>query len=217
EARAQQSIRALYATGLFRNVSLDRRGDTLVVDVTERPEIASFKIEGNKAIGGKDLKKTLKEQGLARGEVYKRSLLDALKQQLRQQYYANGYYSVKINTDVTKLGNNRVAIDIDITEGPVASIKDINIVGNHAFPDDELLNVLQLKKKKPFYTHLLTFWKSPDRYSREKLVGDLESLSSFYQDRGYIRFNITSVQVSLSSDRKDVFLTINVDEGAQYK
>ncbi|WP_109994410.1 outer membrane protein assembly factor BamA [Salinisphaera sp. LB1] len=217
EARAQQSTRALYDSGLFQNVALKRRGNTLIVDVSERPEIASFKIEGNKAIGGKKLKKALKKQGLAQGELYKRSLLDSLQQELRRQYYANGYYSVKIHTHVKHLGNNRVAIDIKVKEGPIASIKDINIIGNHQFSDAQLKSVFKLKSHKPFYTHPLTFWKHPDRYSREKLVGDLESLNSYYQDRGYIRFNVTSVQVSLSPDKKHVFITINVDEGSQYK
>lgn len=217
EARAQQSIRALYDSGLFENVALDRRGSTLIVNVSERPEIASFKIEGNKAIGGDKLKEALKKQGLAQGELYKRSLVDSLQQELRRQYYANGYYSVKIDTNVKDLGNNRVAIDIKVKEGPIASIKDINIIGNHQFSDDQLKNVFKLKSHKAFYTHPLTFWKHPDRYSREKLVGDLESLNSFYQNRGYIRFNVSSVQVSLSPDKKNVFLTINVDEGSQYK
>lgn len=217
ESRAQQSIRALYDSGLFENVSLNRNGDTLIVNVNERPEIARFTLEGNKAIGGKKLKEALKEQGLAQGELYKRSLLDGLQQELRRQYYANGYYSVQIDTKVTDLDNNRVAIDIKVNEGPIASIKDINIIGNETFSDDELKNVFKLKSHTPFYTHPLSFWKKPDRYSREKLVGDLESLNSFYQNRGYIRFNVTSVQVSLSPDKRNVFLTVNVNEGAQYK
>lgn len=217
EARAQQSIRALYDSGLFENVSLNRKGATLIVNVNERPEIARFTLKGNKALGGKKLKKALKEQGLAQGELYKRSLLDSLQQELRRQYYANGYYSVKIDTKVTNLDNNRVAIDIKVHEGPVASIKDINIIGNHKFSDDDLKNIFKLKSHRPFYTHPLTFWKKPDRYSREKLVGDLESLNSFYKNRGYIRFNVSSVQVSLSPDKRNVFLTVNVNEGSQYK
>lgn len=217
EARAQQSIRALYDSGLFENVSLNRQGATLIVNVNERPEIARFTLKGNEAIGGKKLKKALKQQGLAQGELYKRSLLDSLQQELRRQYYANGYYSVKIDTQVTDLDNNRVAIDIKVQEGPVASIKDINIIGNHEFSDDRLKDIFKLKRHRPAYTHPLTFWKSPDRYSREKLVGDLESLNSFYQDRGYIRFNVSSVQVSLSPDKRNVFLTVNIDEGSQYE
>lgn len=217
ESRAQQSIRALYDSGLFENVSLDRSGSTLIVNVSERPQIATFKLEGNKALGGDKLKDALKEQGLAQGELYKRSLLDSLQQELRRQYYANGYYSVKIDTNVTDLKNNRVGIDIKVTEGPIASIKDINIIGNNKFSDDDLKSVFNLKAHRPFYTHPLTFWKKPDKYSREKLVGDLESLNSFYKDRGYIRFDVTSVQVSLSPDKRNVFLTVNVDEGPQYR
>jgi outer membrane protein insertion porin family len=215
-ARAQQSIRALYNTGLFQNVSLDRQDNTLIVNVTERPEIARFTLTGNKKIGGKKLKKALKAQGIARGQLFKRSLVDQLQQELRRQYYANGYYNVKVNTQVSHLKNNRVAIDIHIHEGPVSSIRAINIIGNHKFSDDQLLSVFKLKAKEPFYYHILTFWKHPDRYSRTKLVGDLESLNSFYQDRGYIKFSVTSVQVSLSPDKRSVFITINVHEGAQY-
>ncbi|WP_423820786.1 outer membrane protein assembly factor BamA [Salinisphaera sp. SPP-AMP-43] len=217
EIRAQQSIRALYDSGLFENVALDRQGDTLVVNVAERPEIASFKIEGNKAIGGDKLKDALKKQGLAQGELYKRSLVDSLQQELQRQYYANGYYSVKIDTNIKKLGNNRVAIDIKVHEGPVASIKDINIIGNREFSDEQLKSAFKLKSHQPFYAHPLSFWKHPDRYSREKLVGDLESLNSYYQNRGYLKFDVTSVQVSLSPDKRNVFITINVDEGSQYK
>jgi len=216
QARAQQAIRALYDTGLFENVSLERNNDVLVVDVVERPEIARFTIEGNEQIGGDQLKEALKQQGLARGELYKRSLVDQLQQELRRQYYANGFYSVEIDTDVSDLGNNRVAIDITVQEGRVASIKDINIIGNNDFSDEQIKDVFSLKASAPAYTHPLTFWRSRDRYSREKLLGDLESLNSFYQNRGYIRFNVSSIQVSLSPDQRDIFLTVNIDEGAQY-
>lgn len=216
QARAQQSIRALYETGLFRNVTLDRKGNTLIVDVKERPEIARFTLKGNKAIGGKKLKKALKEQGIAQGKLFKRSLIDQLQQELRRQYYSNGYYSVKVHTKVTQLGNNQVAVDIRVKEGPIASIKQINIIGNKKFSDAQLKSVFKLKAHEPFYDHPLTFWKHPDRYSREKLLGDLEALNTYYQNRGYIKFNVSSIQVSLSPDKRSVFLTINVDEGAQY-
>jgi len=216
EARAQQSIRALYDTGLFENVSLERQGNTLIVDITERPEIATFTITGNKKIGGDQLKDALKEQGLAQGELFKRSLVDQLDQELRRQYYANGYYSVAIDTKISELDNNRVGIDITVKEGEVASIKDINVIGNSDFTDEELKDVFELKSSAPRYTHPLTFWRSPDRYSREKLLGDLESLNSFYQNRGYIRFSVSSIQVSLSPDKRNIFLTVNVDEGARY-
>jgi len=219
--RAAHSIKALYKTGLFKNVSLGRSGNTLIVNVTERPEIASFKLHGNKALSSKKLKKALKKQGLAQGRLFKRSLLHQLRQQLHQHYYANGYYNVKINTHVKKLTNNRVAINVKIDEGPVAAIKRINFIGNHKFSDSRLRSVFKLEQKKSWFgrieSHPLTFWKSHDHYSRQKLLGDLENLNSFYKNRGYLLFNVSSVQVSIAPDKKDVYITVNVDEGHKYK
>ncbi|MEQ8798639.1 MAG: outer membrane protein assembly factor BamA [Salinisphaeraceae bacterium] len=216
QARSAQAIRALYDTGLFEDVSLGRDGNTLVVDVRERPEIASFTIEGNKQIGGDELKESLRQQGMAEGELYKRALLDQLRLELQRQYYSNGFYAVNVDTEVTELDGNRVEIAIKVEEGQVAKIADINIVGNEDFTDEELLDVISLESVKPFYAHPLTFWRSRANYSREKLLGDLETLNSFYQDQGYLRFNVTSIQVSLSPDKRDIFLTINVDEGDAY-
>lgn len=213
--RSQQAIRALYDTGLFEDVTLAREGNTLIVRVTERPEIATFTIEGNKQIGGEELKKSLAEQGLAEGELYKRALLDQLELELRRQYYANGFYGVQIDTEVTELEGNRVDIAITVDEGRVATIQDINIVGNEDFTDEELLEVFQLETSKPLYKDP-AFWRKNDRYSREKMLGDLESLNSFYQDRGYLRFNVTSIQVSLSPDKRDIYLTVNIEEGEPY-
>lgn len=213
---SERAIRSLYDTGLFEDVTLERAGNTLIVKVHERPEIASFSIEGNDAVGGDDLKKTLKKQGLAEGELYKRSLLDQLQLELRRQYYANGFYAVKIETEVTQLPQNRVDIQIKVSEGKTATIKDINIVGNKAFSDSELLKQFQLKTHKSAILHPVETFRKKDRYSREKLLGDLETLNSFYQDRGYLRFNVTSIQVSLSPDKRDIFLTVNVHEGEPY-
>ncbi|NNC23171.1 outer membrane protein assembly factor BamA [Salinisphaera sp. USBA-960] len=219
--RAARSIKSLYQTGLFGNVSLDRSGGRLIVDVEERPKIASFKLEGNKALSSDKLKKALKKQGLAQGRLFKRKLLDQLRQQLNQHYYANGYYSLKIDTKVKQLENNRVAIDVKVDEGPIAAIKKINFIGNNKFADDKLRSVFKLEQKKSWLgqlgAHPVTFWKSHDHYSRQKLLGDLESLTSFYKDRGYLRFNVSSVQVSIAPDKKDVYLTVNVDEGHKYK
>lgn len=215
--KAQRAIKALYETGLFENVSLSRQGDTLVVKVQERPVIARFSIQGNEAIGGDKLKQSLKEQGLAVGELFRRSLLDRLVHELQRVYYAQGYYSVEIDTDVTQLANNRVGIDIAVQEGPVATIQDINIIGNESFSDERLKEeVFTLEESQPFYADVLTFWSGNDRYSRQRLLGDLEALTSFYQNRGYIRFKVTSIQVELSPDKRDVYLTVNVDEGEQY-
>lgn len=217
EQRAQQAIHALYQTGLFENVALSREGNTLVVQVQERPTIARFSIQGNELLGGDDLKKMLKDRGLERGQLFRKAMLDQSVQEIRTQYYANGFYSVRIDPQITDLGNNRVAIDIDIQEGPVATIQDINIVGNDVFSDELLKEeVFSLQESKPFYTHMLTFWRSYDKYSRQRLLGDLEALNSFYQNRGYIRFNVSSVQVSLSPNKHDIYITVSVDEGQQY-
>src|SRR5699024_2373624 len=187
------------------------------VRVQERPQIERLSIEGSKKISSKQLMESMTEAGLARGDLFRESLLDRVLQDLRKEYYSNGYYSVEIDPAVTRLANNRVAIDIRVNEGPIARIRDINIVGNKHFSDEELKEeVMSLEASRPFYTHLQTFWRSYDRYSRQQLLGDLEALNSFYQNRGYIRFNIESVQVSLSPDRRDIFLTISVDEGEQY-
>lgn len=213
--RSQQAIRALYDTELFEDVSLAREGNTLIVRVTERPEIASFSIDGNKQIGGDELMESLAKEGLAEGELYKRALLDQLELELRRQYYANGYYGVQIDTEVTDLGGNRVDIAIKVKEGKVATIKDINIVGNESFSDEALLEIFELQASQPLYKNPI-FWKKHDRYSREKMLGDLETLNSFYQDRGYLRFNVTSIQVSLSPDKRNIYLTINAEEGEPY-
>ncbi|HEU0197354.1 MAG TPA: outer membrane protein assembly factor BamA [Nevskiaceae bacterium] len=212
DALAQQSIHALYASGLFENVTLLEQGDTLVVRVKERPQIAEFKIKGNKKIGGDQLKKSLKEIGLTKGELFKRDLLDQLTQELRQQYYANGYYDVLIDTKVEKLPNNRVSIHIQVGEGSPATIKEIHIVGNAVFAESTLLDQLKLKRKNGWNP-----FQSSDHYSRQTMVGDLEALSSYYMNRGYLKFTIPSVQVALTPNKKHVYITINVDEGKVYK
>ena len=190
---SRQAIRALYASGLFQDVQLLRDGNALVIRVEERPQIVKFEIEGNEKIGGDELKKSLADLGLANGETYKRALLDQVEQELRRQYYANGYYDVGIDNTVTDLANNRVDIKIKVTEGKVTKIKDINILGATAFPVKELKEQLQLKP-----TNWVPFQKS-DRYSKQSLGGDLETLQSYYQDRGYLKFNVASVQVALLS------------------
>ena len=212
EQSARQGIRSLYDTGLFQDVGFSRDGNVLVVRVAERPAIASFNIEGNKKLGGDEIKKGLAKAGLAEGELFRKDLLDQIEQELKRQYYANGYYAVRIETNVLKEGEGQVRIEIKVTEGPVAKIKKINLIGNQVFEDDELLDNFELQP-----TRTISLFQSSNRYSKEKLVGDLESLSSYYQDRGYLRFEVSSVQVALSPDKQDIFVTINVDEGAVYK
>jgi outer membrane protein insertion porin family len=208
---SREAIRGLYGSGLFQDVSLNRDGDALVIKVKERPEIASFTIKGNDKIGGDELNKSLKDLGLAQGELFKRELLDQVQQELRRQYYANGYYDVDIDTHVDTLPNNRVDIKIQVTEGPVSKIKEINVLGNKSFPKAVLLEQLKLQN-----TIWWKFFQKTDRYSKQQLGGDLEALSSYYQDRGYLQFNIISVQVELSPDKKDVYVTLNVEEGDKY-
>ncbi len=211
DASSQQALRALYQTGLFRNVVMLREGNVLIVQVEERPAITSFTIDGNDKVGGDELDKALADAGLSQGELFRQSLLDQVKQEMQRQYYANGFYGVSIETEVTELDNNRVSIAIKVVEGKPARIRSINVVGNSAFDDDTLLGAFELSP-----TVAWKFFQSSDKYSKQKLLGDLEGLSSFYMDRGYLRFDVPSVQVSLSPDKSDIFVTINVHEGQPY-
>ncbi|MDO6460743.1 outer membrane protein assembly factor BamA [Granulosicoccaceae sp. 1_MG-2023] len=206
-----RSIRALYETGLFSDVSLSRRDDhTLLVSVTERPSIADIRISGNKKLDDDQLEEALRGVGLAKGRAFNRSLLDSVEQELRRLYFSSGNYGMRIEKEVEELERNRVAVNLTITEGPVAKIRHINIVGNKAFSDEKLLGLFEsgIVNYNPF--------SSADEYSRVKLEGDLETLRSYYLDRGYLRFNIESQQVSLSDDKQTIYITINVDEGEQY-
>lgn len=209
---SRQAMRGLYSSGLFEDVRLERDGDTLVIFVKERPAIAKFEIEGNKKIGGDELMDSLKNLGLTEGELFKRELLDGVEQELQRQYYANGYYDVDIKTTVEPLANNRVNLKIDVTEGKVTTIRDINILGNTVYSREELFEVFKLDK-----TNRWEPFQKSDRYSKQQLNGDLESLNSYYQDRGYLKFDIASVQVQLSPTKEDIYITINVEEGDRYK
>ncbi|HEY0975216.1 MAG TPA: outer membrane protein assembly factor BamA [Solimonas sp.] len=207
---SRQSIRALYGSGLFQDVQLARDGTALVIIVEERPAISSFTLEGNDKIGGDDLKKSLRDLGLADGELFRRELVDQVEQELRRQYYSNGYYDVAIATTVTEEPNNRVRLGIKVTEGKVTKITDINVLGNRVFSDDELKQQFAQQA-----TNWMPFQRS-DRYSKQKLVGDLEALQSYYQDRGYLKFNVDSVQVALTPDKESIYITVNVTEGEVY-
>jgi outer membrane protein insertion porin family len=211
ERRSADAIKALFKTGLFEDVQLDRDGDVLVVSVKEREAISQITFTGNDNVKTEDLTKALKEVGFAEGEVYDRSKLDKVTQELRRQYFAQGKYGVKIDTKVTKLEGNRVAIAINVSEGKTALIKQINIVGNKVFSDDELLKHFKLSTPTT-----MSFFTKNDQYSKQKLAGDLESLRSFYLDHGYLNFNVDSTQVSITPDKSDVYVTINVSEGDQF-
>ncbi len=205
------AIKALFKTGFFKDISLEREGATLIVNVVERPSIAKIVFEGNKDLSKDDLTKALKKIGLEEGKVFDQQVLDKVEQELSRQYFSHGKYGLKITTEVSDLTRNRVGIQIKISEGRVAKIKQINIVGNTVFDDATLLKNLELST-----SNLLSFYTKNDQYSKQKLSGDLESLRSYYLDRGYINFNIESTQVAITPDKKDIYVTINVKEGAVY-
>lgn len=204
-------ISSLFDTGFFKDIRLERQGEVLVILVVERPAIAELNIEGNKSIKDEDLEKGLQDIGLAIGRTFNRSVLDKIGQELRRQYYNEGKYGVQLNTEVTPLERNRVAVDITIREGDTAKIRGINLVGNNTFSDEELM--------EGFGSAVggwLAFFTKEDQYSRQKLAGDLETLRSFYLDRGYINFTVESTQVTITPDKEDIYITINVDEGEIY-
>lgn len=206
-----RSARILFKTGNFQDIQLGRDGDVLVVLVSERPSISKIEIEGNKSIETENLMDGLSKAGLSEGSVFQRATLDRLKLELERQYVAQGRYGARVTPEVTPLPRNRVSIHITIKEGDVATISGINIVGNTMFSDELLQDEFELKK-----THMLSFFKGDDKYSREKLSGDLEKLVSYYQDRGYVNFRVESTQVSVTPDKAEVYIAINVTEGERH-
>ena len=210
--RIREAIRALYDTGFFRDVELRRDGGTLVVAVLERPTIESFELKGNKDIKTEDLSKSLRNVGLATGKTFDRSVLEDVRQFLTDQYFSRGKYAVKVDTQVEDLPDNRVRVKIDIKEGKRAKIRQINVVGNKSFDEDEVLEDFELKTP-----NWLSWYRQDDRYSRESLQGDLEKLRSFYMDRGYANFDIRSTQVAIAPEKDDIFITVNIDEGEVFK
>lgn len=211
EAETAGIVRDLFKTGFFKDVRLERQGDVLIVSVDERPAIAELTFSGNKSIREEALREGLKDAGLAEGRTFDQSVLDNIQQELERQFFNQGKYSVTVETVVTPLERNRVGIAIDIVEGDTARIKQINIVGNQAFEEEDLLDMF--KSKSGTWTAIFT---KEDQYSRPKLLGDLEVLRAFYMDRGFIKFQIDSTQVSITPDKKDIYITINVNEGDIY-
>ena len=211
ESVVAETTRALFRTGNFDDVQIGRDAGVLVITVVERPSISEINIEGNKAIETDALLDGLKKSGLAVGNVFQRATLEQMRIELQRQYVSQGRYDATIETEVAEQARNRVAVNIDISEGNVAAIKRINIVGNTIFEDDDLIELFKLKS-----SGWLSWITSDDKYSRETLKGDLETLSSHYLDRGYIRFNIDSSQVAITPDRTGVYITINVTEGQKY-
>jgi outer membrane protein insertion porin family len=211
EEKAQAALRALYATGFFKDVRLEVDRDVLVVYVEERPAIASIDFSGMKEFEPDAVRKVLREVGMAEGRIFDRALLDSTELEIKRQYLSRGLYAAEVQTTVTPLERNRVGINIAVTEGEVAKIRGINLVGNHAFTERALLGEFVLRT--PGW---LTWYTKHDRYSREKLSADLESLRSFYQNRGYLDFSIESTEISITPDRRDIYITVNVVEGEKY-
>ncbi|MEW8508796.1 MAG: outer membrane protein assembly factor BamA [Candidatus Thiodiazotropha sp.] len=203
-----QIIRTLYKTGFFKEIRLEQDGNILIVFVRERPAIAEINISGNKELDTEPLMAGLKDIGLAEGRVFKRALLEKVEQELNRQYFARGKYGIRIKSTVTPLERNRVGLGIEISEGLTARIKRINIIGNQAYEDDELLDEFELGVPSWY-----AIFSSRDKYSKQALSGDLETLRSFYLDRGYIDFKIESTQVSITPDKRDIYITVVVDEG----
>jgi outer membrane protein insertion porin family len=208
---AAQAIKALFATGFFKDVRLEIEGEVLVVVIEERPAIAAIDFSGMKSFKKEDLLKSLKEIGLAESRIFDRALLERAEQELKRQYLGQGHYAADVKTTVTPLERNRVGISFAIDEGEKARIKQINLVGANAFKESELLDLFVLRTP-----NWLTWYTKNDQYSKQKLSGDLETLRSFYLDRGYLEFGIDSTQVSISPDKQDIYISVSISEGEKY-
>lgn len=212
EEKAAAAVRALYATGFFTDVRLEAEGDVLVVAVEERPAIGVIELSGTKEFDRDTVLRGMRDVGVAESRIYDRAALERAEQELKRQYLARGLYGVQVTSTVTPLERNRVAIAIAVDEGQVARIADVRIVGNEAFSDRVLRNELKLSTPTWF-----SWYTKNDQYSRERLAGDLEALRSFYLNRGYLEFNIDSTQVSITPDRREIVVTINITEGQQFR
>ncbi|MBP0597114.1 outer membrane protein assembly factor BamA [Herbaspirillum sp. LeCh32-8] len=211
DEKGTAAIKALYATGFFRDVRIESEGDVLVVQVVERPAIASVDFSGIKEFDKEQLTKALKEIGVADSRIFDRSQVDRAEQELKRQYLSRGLYGAKVTTTVTPVERNRVAITFTVDEGDVSRIKQINFVGNKVFSDSTLRD--QIKLTTPGW---FTWYTKADQYSKEKLQGDIETLRSYYLDRGYLEMQVESTQVSITPDKKDIYITVNIKEGEKY-
>ncbi len=211
EPKAATAIHALYATGFFKDVKLKVEQGVLIVQVRERPSIASIEINGTKDFPKDELKNSMKYAGLAEARIFDKGALEKATQELKRQYVARGKYAVSVSTTVTELERNRVSIVFNVVEGSVSKIKQINLVGNHAYKEEELLDIMKLSTPGWF-----GWLSSSDQYSRQKLSADMESLRSFYMDNGYMEFRIDSTQVAITPDKKDIYITLNFTEGEKF-
>lgn len=211
DEKAAQAIKSLYATGFFKDVRIENEGDVLVVTVQERPSVTQIDFSGNKSFQTDKIKEGLKQIGIAEGQIFDKSQLDRAEQEIKRQYLSQGKYSAEVKATASPLERNRVAIRFEITEGPAAKIRDINIVGNHLFKTEDLRANFLLTTP-----NWMSWWNKDDQYSKQKLTADLEALRSFYMNQGYLEFSIDSTQVSISPDKRDVYITINLTEGEKY-
>lgn len=212
EVVIQDSIRSLFATGFFTDIRVERDDNVLVVRLTERPAIAWIEIEGNKIIESEQLLESMSDAGLFEGQILQPATLEAVSRSLAQEYVAQGHYGSEVDTEIVELPRNRVGLRLNVDEGQKAAIEKITIIGNEVFDDDELLDLFELED-----TDWLSWIDKKNRYSREKLTGDLERLEAFYRDQGYFEFAIRSSQIAISSDKSSVFITVNISEGEVYR
>lgn len=212
ESRIQESIRSVYSSGFFKNIEF-RKDDSgvLIISVLERPSIASINFEGNKDIKTEDLEDSLNNIGFKIGRNYDPSILDEIERSLIDQYFSFGKYNARVKTTVEELPGNTVGVQVDVSEGDRAQIRQINVVGNKIFSDEDILDILKLQMP-----NWLSFFNQDDRYSREDLQGDLETIENFYLDQGYANFRIESAQVAISKDKQGIFVTINITEDEVY-
>lgn len=208
---ASQAIKSLYGTGFFKDVRIEAEGDVLIVTVQERSAIAQIDFSGNKSFPTDKMKEGLKQIGISEGQIFDKSQLDRAEQEIKRQYLSQGKYGATVKAVVSPLERNRVAVRFDIEEGAVSKIRDINIVGNQAFSTEDLRAEFLLTTP-----NWMSWWNKDDQYSKQKLNADLETLRSFYMNQGYLEFNIDSTQVSITPDKKDIYITVNITEGEKY-
>lgn len=208
---ATRAIKSLYGTGFFKDVRVEAEGEVLLVTVQERSSVALIEFSGNKSFPSDKMKEGLKQIGISEGLIFDKSQLDRAEQEIKRQYLAQGKYAATVKTVVSPLERNRVAVKFEIDEGKVAKIRDINIVGNHVFTTEDLRAEFLLTTP-----NWMSWWNKDDQYSKQKLTADLETLKSFYMNRGYLEFSIDSTQVSISPDKQDIYITVNVTEGEKY-
>ncbi len=211
EEIATTAIKALYKTGFFKDVRIEAEGEVLVVTVQERASIAQIDLSGNKSVPSDKMLEGLKQIGIANGQIFDKATLDRAEQEIKRQYLSQGKYAATVKTTSSPLERNRVAVRFDIEEGAVSKIRNINIVGNRAYSTEDLRAEFLLTTP-----NWMSWWNKNDQYSKQKLNADLETLRSFYMNNGYLEFNIDSTQVSITPDKKDIYITINISEGEKY-